>query len=153
MYDVAALPSEALADVERTHPRSAKVRSVGSVRDTWIRARARGHLAAPAGDAADAQRLDFTAVPKPRHAAAESGAKRGLSSDRLTDLLIAIGAKSAATASRTLGTVAPCCAGETESLVYEVRDGGHIEDLLAGRLPPPAEQESGRGLLIGQPLV
>ena len=34
------------------------------------------------------------------------------------------------------------------SLVYEMRDGGHIQNLLAGRVPPPMEAESGRGLLM-----
>ena len=40
------------------------------------------------------------------------------------------------------------CWQEGDSLVYEMRDGGHIQDLLAGRVPPPMEEDSGRGLLM-----
>ena len=37
---------------------------------------------------------------------------------------------------------------ESDALVCEVRDRGHISDPLAGRLPPPLDQHGGRGLWL-----
>jgi len=35
-----------------------------------------------------------------------------------------------------------------EAVVCEVRDQGHISDLVAGQRPPPPEQPTGRGLRL-----
>lgn len=96
----------------------------------------------------DAQRLDFTSVADARHVAAEWGRSAGLTSDRLTDGLIAISEISGNSVEHAGDGGTLMCWRDSGSLVYEIRDGGHIEDLLAGRLPPPAEQESGRGQLM-----
>jgi len=41
---------------------------------------------------------------------------------------------------------------DADALVFEVRDEGVLSDPLAGRLPPPPERESGRGLWLAHHL-
>lgn len=149
LYDLAALPSQASADVERTHPalREGQVARVSAgYMDprTVLGTISRLQPETPA----DAERVDFTVVAQARHVAAEWGRRAGLTSDRLTDVLIAISEVSGNSVAHAGDGGTVLCWQDSGSLVYEVRDGGHIEDLLAGRLPPPAEQESGRGLLM-----
>ncbi len=149
LCNLAALPEQAFADLERTHPalRGGQVSRVStgytdprSVLDTIS-------VLQPQTPA-DAQRFQFTAVAQARRVAAEWGTASGLTADRLTDLLIAISEVSGNSVEHAGDGGTLLCWRDGGSLVFEVRDGGHIEDLLAGRLPPPPEQESGRGLLM-----
>jgi anti-sigma regulatory factor (Ser/Thr protein kinase) len=148
-YNLTELPEQALADAERTHP-ILREGLVGRISTSYtdphvvVTDIASEQPATPSG----AERFEFTRVVDARHAASEWGAKAGLAPERLTDLVIAISEVCGNTLAHAGdgGTVA--CWQDRGSLIYEIRDGGHIEDLLAGRLPPPAEQESGRGLLM-----
>lgn len=148
-YDLTALPEQALSDAEKTHPAlRAANRSRISTGYTDPRAVVDAIAMLQPATPPVAERLDFSAVAEARATATEWGRKAGLPADRLTDVVIAIsevGGNSVAHAGDG-GTL--FCWQDSGSLVYEIRDGGHIQDLLAGRLPPPEEQESGRGLLM-----
>ena len=87
-------------------------------------------------------------VSQARHAATEWGRRAGLTEDRLTDLIIAVSEVGGNSVAHTGHGGSLLWWQNGESLVYEMRDGGHIQDLLAGRAPPPPEAESGRGLLM-----
>jgi anti-sigma regulatory factor (Ser/Thr protein kinase) len=148
-YNLADLPEHALDDAERTHP-ALHEGNASRISTGYMDPRAvvetisRLQPAAPP----DAARLDFTRAAQARNAAAEWGRRAGLSSDRLTDVAIAINEVCGNSVAHAGAGGTLRCWQDRGSLIYEVRDGGHIEDLLAGRLPPPAEQESGRGLLM-----
>ena len=80
--------------------------------------------------------------------ATEWGAASGLPTDRLTDLLIAISEVAGNSVEHAGDGGTMRYWRHSGSLIYEIRDRGHIRDRLAGRLPPPWDQESGRGLLM-----
>ncbi len=147
--DLTAVPEQTLADLTRTHPalREHQVSRVNSGYldpATLLETVSVLQPETPAG----AERFDFTEVAQARHVAAEWGRRAGLTSDRLTDVLIAISEVSGNSVEHAGDGGTVLCWIDSGSLVYEIRDGGHIEHLLAGRLPPPPEQESGRGLLM-----
>jgi anti-sigma regulatory factor (Ser/Thr protein kinase) len=149
LSDLAVLPEQTLADIERTHP---------ALRDRQVSHVSTGYLdphtvldrisRLQPETPADAERFDFTEVAQARRVAAEWGRRSGLTPDRLTDVLIAISEVSGNSVEHAGDGGTVLCWQDSGSLVYEIRDGGHIDDLLAGRLPPPPEQTSGRGLLM-----
>lgn len=146
---LSVLPEQTLADVERTHPalREGRVSRVAPGYTDPAAVLEAIALLQPEAPA-DAERFDFTAVSQARHVAAEWGSQAGLTSDRLTDVLIAISEVSGNSVEHAGDGGTVLCWLDSGAVVFEIRDGGHIEDLLAGRLPPPPEQESGRGLLM-----
>jgi anti-sigma regulatory factor (Ser/Thr protein kinase) len=148
-YNLTDLPAQALADLGRTHP---ALRESGTSRlsmgytdpHTVLDTIAALQPETPA----DAERLDYSFVAQARHAVKEWGTHAGLPAARLTDLLIAVSEVSGNSVAHAGAAESILFWQEAGSLVFEIRDGGHIRDLLAGRLPPPDEQESGRGLLM-----
>ena len=149
LCDLAVLPEQTMADIERTHPalREHNVSRVSAGYTDPHTVLETISVLQPETPA-DAERFEFTAVADARHVATEWGRKSGLTADRLTDVLIAISEVSGNSLEHAGDGGTVMCWRDSGSLVYEIRDGGHIEDLLAGRLPPPPEQESGRGLLM-----
>jgi anti-sigma regulatory factor (Ser/Thr protein kinase) len=97
---------------------------------------------------ARARRLDYSEVAQARHAATTWGMQAGLTEDQVTDVIIAVSEVAGNAVAHAGNGGSMLCWQEDDSLVYEMRDGGHIQDLLAGRVPPPVEAESGRGLLM-----
>jgi anti-sigma regulatory factor (Ser/Thr protein kinase) len=148
-YDLAALPEQAMADVERTHP-ALRERQVSRINMGYTDPRTvlKTLSTLQPQTPADAERFEFTTVADARSVAAEWGRSSGMTSDRLTDLLIAISEVLGNSVEHAGNSATVLCWRDGGSLVCEVRDGGHIDDPLAGRLLPPAEQESGRGLLM-----
>ncbi|MGH3334348.1 MAG: anti-sigma factor RsbA family regulatory protein [Nocardioides sp.] len=149
LCDLAVLPEQTLADLVRTH---------STLREGQVSRVSAGYMD-PTGvldtisalqpqTPTDAERFDFTAVSEARRVATEWGRSAGMTSDRLTDVLIAISEVSGNSVEHAGDGGTLLCWRDAGSLVYEIRDGGHIKDLLAGRLPPSPEQESGRGLLM-----
>jgi anti-sigma regulatory factor (Ser/Thr protein kinase) len=148
-YNVADLPEQALSDAERTHP---ALREDGSSRvsagytDPAAVVEAIAALL-PATPAA-AERFDFTGVAEAREMAIGWAQQAGLLGERLTDVVIAISEVCGNSVAHAGHGGALLRWQEAGSLVYEIRDGGHVKDLLVGRLPPSDAQESGRGLLM-----
>jgi len=148
-YNLTDLPRRALADARRTH---AALRQDGARRlsagYTDPRAVVDSIAALQPAAPARARRLDYHVVGQARNAATEWGMRAGLTEDQLTDVIIAVSEVAGNSVAHTGNGGSLLCWQEDGSLVYEMRDGGHIQDLLAGRVPPPIEAESGRGLLM-----
>jgi anti-sigma regulatory factor (Ser/Thr protein kinase) len=66
----------------------------------------------------------------------------------MTDVLIAVSEVAGNSVAYAGGSGTLLCWQTNGSLVYEVRDSGRIPDVLAGRIPPAWDAESGRGLLM-----
>jgi anti-sigma regulatory factor (Ser/Thr protein kinase) len=148
-YELPALPEQAMTDIGRTHP-TLRERQVSRVSTDYTDPRTVLYTLSTLQPEtpADAERFDFTTVAAARNVAAEWGRSAGMTSDRLTDVLIAISEILGNSVEHAGNSATMMCWRDSGSLIYEVRDGGHIDDPLAGRLPPPAEQESGRGLVM-----
>jgi anti-sigma regulatory factor (Ser/Thr protein kinase) len=148
-YNAAELPAQALDGAGLTHP---AVRDTDGQRVSSSYTDPRAVVAMLAKQRPppppDARVFEFDVVSHARNFATQCASRAGLPDERLTDLVIAIselGGNSIAHTGRG-GTL--LCWQENGSLVCELRDEGHIEDPLAGRLRPPDAQESGRGLLM-----
>lgn len=148
-YNLTDLPEHAVADAERTHPTLWQhgARRV-STAYTEPHAVVDSIAALQPPTPARARRLDYTLVSQARHAATEWGRRAGLPEDRLTDLIIAVSEVGGNSVAHTGHGGSLLWWQNGDSLVYEMRDGGHIQNLLAGRVPPPPEAETGRGLLM-----
>ncbi len=148
-YELPALPDQAMTDIARTHP-TLRERQVSRISTGYTDPRTvlNAFSTLQPETPADAERFDLTTVAAARNVAAEWGRGAGMTSDRLTDVLIAISEVLGNSVEHAGNRATMTCWRDSGSLIYEVRDGGHIDDPLAGRLPPPAEQESGRGLIM-----
>jgi anti-sigma regulatory factor (Ser/Thr protein kinase) len=149
LYNMAELPERALTDAQRTHPTLRVDGSrVASTEYTDPAEVVQDIYRQQPPPPPDADTFDFTVVARARQAVFDWATGAGLAAERVTDLLIAvseIGGNSIihGSAGATLLTWT-----EDGWLVCEIRDKGHIEDPLAGRVPPPIMTESGRGLLM-----
>lgn len=148
-YNAAELPAQALADAGLTHP---AVRDIDGQRVSSNYADPRAVVAMLAEQRPvpppDASVFEFDVVAHARHFATQCATKAGLPDERLTDLIIAISELGGNSIAHTGSGGTLLRWQEGGSLVYELRDGGHMRDLLAGRVRPPDAQESGRGLLM-----
>jgi anti-sigma regulatory factor (Ser/Thr protein kinase) len=75
-------------------------------------------------------------------------AHAGLASDRVVDLQVAANELATNTIRHSGGAGSARVWVQDGHVVCDITDGGHITDPLAGRLPPPASSEGGRGLLL-----
>lgn len=142
---------EVLASIRRTHPLVHRAgqwhRNRSYLPDVVIPAEFDRPLPAPPGDAARlAYREDQAAV---REFAVEYASAAGLSPDRVTDLVIAVGELAANTLMHTKGPgMLTMWAGDGE-LLCQIHDSGQISDPLAGSFrPDPAAPGGGRGLWV-----
>jgi anti-sigma regulatory factor (Ser/Thr protein kinase) len=148
-YNAAELPAQALDDAGLTHP---TLRDIDGQRVSSSYADPRAVVAMLAEQRPlpppDASVLEFDVVAHARNFATQFATRAGLPDERLTDLIIAISELGGNSIAHTGSGGTLLCWQEDGSLVCELRDEGHIKDLLAGRLRPPDDQESGRGLLM-----
>lgn len=148
-YNAAELPAQALVDAGLTHPgvRDIDGQQVSSdyTAPGAVVARIAEQRTPPPPDA---RVFEFDVVAHARDFATQCATKAGLPDERLTDLIIAISELGGNSIAHTGSGGTLLCWQEDGSLVFELRDEGHIRDLLAGRLRPPDDQESGRGLLM-----
>ncbi|WP_436535185.1 anti-sigma factor RsbA family regulatory protein [Actinoplanes sp. HUAS TT8] len=150
-YDL-ALPAAWLRDAERTHPVTITDGSRRPSPHYTPSARFDAPLPpVPAG----AETLAFTTVGD--LAAVRGFTQRlaqaaGLATIAAEDLIVAVNelAENTIVHSPAGGVVAIWA--ETSVLVCQVDDRGHVADPLAGRIPPAATSEGGRGLLLANQL-
>ncbi|MEV0896148.1 sensor histidine kinase [Actinoplanes sp. NPDC049802] len=153
-YDTGALEPARVRDAWRTHP----VMIVGGGRrpspwydDPYMTAAAFNQplpkVPVTAATLAYRHATDLAAVR--RFIAAETA---GLDPDRGDDLLIAVNELAENTIAHTgaAGTVSVWT--EAGRLVCQIDDHGYLADPLAGRVPPPADVEGGRGLILANRL-
>lgn len=149
-YAAAILAPGVLAEAERNHP---ALMQAGRIRENGSFA----GLGMPAHDdplpepPADSPVLIYRDDPGSARDFARDRAKaEGLREPRVTDLVIAVGELAANTLRHTDSTGSVRVWGSATEVICEVRDGGHIGDVLAGRLWPAADAGRGHGLWVVQ---
>jgi anti-sigma regulatory factor (Ser/Thr protein kinase) len=147
-YDAAALAPAVLAEAMRNHPavlQAGHVRPNGSFAGPEIREQD-DPLPDPPPDSAV---LIYRDEPGSARDFVRNWAKaEGLREPKVTDLVIAVGELAANTLRHTDGTGSVRVWGSGSEVICEVRDGGHIGDVLAGRLCPAADAGRGHGLWV-----
>jgi anti-sigma regulatory factor (Ser/Thr protein kinase) len=150
-YDVSRLDQQVIDDAERTHPLL-----TGADGD-----RPSGRYADPVVTAADFNlplpQPPATAVTIPVGLTGLSGLRRfisdqaravGLPPDRVADATVAVNELVTNTIGHTAGPGTLASWQDNGQLACQLTDSGHIADPLAGRLPPPPDAVTGRGLFV-----
>jgi anti-sigma regulatory factor (Ser/Thr protein kinase) len=151
-YDAAALAPAVLAEAERNHPsllQAGRVRPNGS----FAGLTAPEHADPLPDPPADSAVLIYRDEPGPRSVRTfvrDRAKAAGLREPRITDLVIAVGELAANTLRHTRGTGSVRVWKSATEVICEVRDGGHIGDVLAGRMRPAADTGRGHGLWVVQ---
>lgn len=150
-YDTQRLDPQVVADAYATHPvvvdaGSGRERESGPYDFEAVHAR----YNEPLPPAPDGPAHLFTAdvLGEVRHLATDAAARCGLVSPRLDDLALAVAELTTNSVVHGGGSGALRVWAEDGHVVCEVRDKGHLLDLLAGRRPASRDQRGGRGLLI-----
>ncbi len=149
-YDAAGLPEDVLADARRTHPLIRRHgQDVVCPDFGWQQAFQDFNtpLAAdPQAAIYHVEHLDDLSAA--RAFAAQVGQSAGLSLERLGDLHLIV----TELATNSLKYTGEGCRlglwKRDGKLICEVRDGGRLDDPLAGRRPPADKSTTGRGLLL-----
>src|SRR6266702_6807985 len=148
-YDTARLDEHVLADAARTHP--VLVDDNGTRDSRWF---------APASvitayntslpPPSHAQTITVTVAGRTdlRNRVTDFGRRRGLTTSRTQDLVLAITELATNSIEHALSTATVLLGGTGDDVVCQVRDTGHIADPLAGRRPATVNQGRGRGLLM-----
>ncbi|MEU9169133.1 anti-sigma factor RsbA family regulatory protein [Streptomyces sp. NPDC048420] len=150
-YDTRRLDPQVVADAYATHPvvidaDSGRERESGRYDFEAVHARYNEPLPPAPGVPAHAFVADL--LGEVRHLATEAGARLGLVRPRLDDLALAAAELTTNSVLHGGGSGSLRVWAEDGYVVCEVRDKGHLTDLLAGRRPPSRDRQGGRGLLI-----
>ncbi|MET9817595.1 MULTISPECIES: anti-sigma factor RsbA family regulatory protein [unclassified Streptomyces] len=150
-YDVERLPDHVVADAYATHP---TVIPSGSRAEQDSDAYAPGAVVdryneplAPVPDALTFA-FDSDSLSQARHVAVGQAARLGLVGVKLDDLALATAELTTNSVVHGGGSGVLRVWPENGFVVCEVRDGGRLADVLAGRKPVPRDQRGGRGLLL-----
>lgn len=153
-YDASALPDDVIADAERNHPvvvrDGERAPSATYARPLGIEP-LRAPLPAPPPDA---ERLGFEldSLTTVRRFAVERALAAGLRQERATDAVIAVN-EVATNSTRYGGGRGTLRAWrENGTVLFEVEDGGTIDDPLVGREAAPPDRPGGRGLWMANRL-
>jgi len=149
-YDTSSLSHDVLADAEKTHP---VVIDAGGHRPSDHFHPARVVVAAhslPLAIPVDAASTSVGAgaMAAVRAFAREQAVKLGLAQERLDDFALAVTELATNSVRHGGGESTVRVWTESESIVCQVNDNGHITDVLAGRTPVHANEPGGRGLLL-----
>lgn len=150
-YDTALLAPQMLADVDRTHP---TLMSDGRQRSSETYASPESVLAAlnvPLDEPAEsspALSFDVGDLGVVRDFVAAHGRRAGLPLDRIADLQLAANEIATNSVKHGGGRGTLRIWKADGAVVCEIRDAGSITDPLVGRVPPNADSDRGRGLLL-----
>jgi anti-sigma regulatory factor (Ser/Thr protein kinase) len=151
-YDATGLPAHAIADAHRTHPviQHGQRRWASAGYTDPLRLAVEFNRPLPPSPA-DAAMLAFASaadLPVVRGFTAAWAATAGADPARIERLLAAVTELAANTITHGGGAGLVRCWSDESALVCQVEDGGHLADLLAGRVPPPNDRPGGRGLMM-----
>ena len=145
-YDTSAVDAEVLQSARRSHPLLRTARS-GPNTDYQDGPYPHPELAAPCDPY---QELVFRAgeLAQVRDKVTACATAHGLEPDRLLDLLAAVTEAAANSIRHAGGTGTLRTWAQQGELICEIRDTGHFQDPLAGRVRPRFDQSGGRGLWL-----
>lgn len=150
-YDAQRLEPEALADAARTHPvlvqAGTRRTSSGYATPEAVMAAYNRPLPEPPTPPA-VLIFDSGELPVVRQFVGDVAVRASLPPERVDDLLVAVNELATNAVTHGRGPATLRVWHEDDSLVCEVRDGGEMTNLLAGRIPPPHTSEGGRGLML-----
>ena len=150
-YDTALLAPSMLADIDRTHP---TLMSGGQRRPSQTYTSPESVLAAlnlPLDEPAEpspALSFDVGDLGMVRDFVADHGRRAGLSLERIADLQLAANEIATNSVKHGGGRGTLRIWKADGAVVCEIRDAGSITDPLVGRVPPNADSDRGRGLLL-----
>ncbi|MFG2729253.1 anti-sigma factor RsbA family regulatory protein [Streptomyces canus] len=150
-YDTRRLDPQAVADAYATHPvvvDAGSGREEESARYDFEAVHARYNAPLPQAPDVPAHAFVADVLGEIRHFATDAAARFGLVRPRLDDLALAVAELTTNSVVHGGGSGLLRVWAEDGHVVCEVRDRGHLTDLLAGRRPPSRGQHGGRGLLI-----
>jgi anti-sigma regulatory factor (Ser/Thr protein kinase) len=149
-YNTSTLGHAVLADAEKTHP--VVIDSSGHrPSDHFHPARvvvAAHSMPLPAPVDAASTSAAIGAMAAVRAFAREQATKLGLAPDRVDDFALAVTELATNSVRHGGGESTVRVWAESDSIVCQVNDNGHITDVLAGRTPVHANDPGGRGLLL-----
>ncbi|WP_405910064.1 anti-sigma factor RsbA family regulatory protein [Streptomyces sp. NBC_00828] len=148
-YDARALPADVIADAHATHPvviDAGRERASTAYALERVLARCNERLLHPPGAAT--VHFDSDALPTSRDFAVREARERGMSDARVQDLALVVAELTTNSVVHGGGSGTLRIWAESEQIVCEVQDNGHLADPLAGRHPVRIEQLGGRGLFL-----
>ncbi|ONI86534.1 anti-sigma regulatory factor [Actinosynnema sp. ALI-1.44] len=148
-YDTEGLSPTVLADALRTHPsvidtdgqHTSTMFAPDSVVATY-------NQPLPAPSNARCRMADSSSLTDLRQFVTKFAAQSGLDSARTGDLVLAVDELAANSARHGGGTGVVYLWTEPDDVVCQISDAGYLRDPLIGRVPAPADQLGGRGLLL-----
>ncbi|GAA4684417.1 anti-sigma factor RsbA family regulatory protein [Phytohabitans rumicis] len=150
-YDIAGLEPAAVADAVRTHPflveSGTRRASDGYTAPESVVASFNRPLPEPS-DPPAVLIFDTGELPAVRRFVVTIAELAGMRDERLDDLLVAVNELATNAVTHGLGPATLRVWRDGDGLVCEVRDGGQMTDVLAGRIPPAHHSEGGRGLML-----
>jgi anti-sigma regulatory factor (Ser/Thr protein kinase) len=150
-YDLDALSEETLQAARRAHPLLAGASAGTVVNGDYLAARPPEPFAGSLPEPPDtAEELAFEAetLTRLRRATRAWASGEGLCAEAADELVLAVDELAANSIRHGGGAGTLRRWREHETLVCEVRDGGTIEQPLIGRLRPPPQAQSGRGVWL-----
>lgn len=153
-YDTDLLGESVLAEARSSHPYIA-ANGTERASDCYIvddSMNALGMPLLPLSEAAMAMTFDSTSIGAVRRALHERAMAAGATSDEAQRLVLAANEAVTNSVRHADGRGVVQLWIAEERLVCEVRDAGRLRDPMAGRVQPPPEAESGRGLWIANQL-
>ncbi|MDQ1070817.1 anti-sigma regulatory factor (Ser/Thr protein kinase) [Streptomyces canus] len=150
-YDTRRLDPQAVADAYATHPvvvDAGSGREEESGRYDFEAVHARYNTLLPPAPDVPAHAFVADVLGEIRHFATDVAARFGLVRPRLDDLALAVAELTTNSVVHGGGSGLLRVWAEDGHVVCEVRDRGHLSDLLAGRRPPSRDRQGGRGLLM-----
>jgi anti-sigma regulatory factor (Ser/Thr protein kinase) len=150
-YDERQLPAAVCEGARASHPSwsgtSGHV-SGPAVPGTAARAAFRAPLPAPLGTARRRRRYRSGDLPAVRLLVAEAAVSWGLAADRVEELVLAASELATNSVQHGGGEGTVSVWRDFGGGVLEFSDAGHLDDPLAGRRPPTADPDGGRGLYL-----
>jgi anti-sigma regulatory factor (Ser/Thr protein kinase) len=151
-YDVAGLDPDSLTDSETTHPimLDGPHRRLSHAYGDPFGAALRFNRPLPEPPAGAAvMRFDgYRSLAGVRRFVARQAQAAGLSEGQQADLIISVNELATNTSEHGGGAGLLTVWVEGDTLVCQITDKGHLDDPLAGRIPPAPDQRRGRGLFL-----
>lgn len=149
-YDTVGLPTEVIADARRTHPLiSQGAEVVPSPYYEWQEAFQDCNTALTTDpSAATHQVAQLADLGAARAFAAERARRSGMAEERIGDLNLIVTELATNSLKYTGGGCRLAIWERDDTVICEVRDGGRLDDPLAGRRLPSPHSLGGRGLLL-----